>query len=77
MLPRRKIGIKVAKNCGFCDTKTNPDYKDPQTMTRYISERGKLLGKARTGLCSHHQRVLTKEIKKARFLALLPFVVRA
>lgn len=77
MMQRRKIGIKVPKNCGFCDTKTNPDYKDPQTMTRFISERGKLLGKARTGLCSHHQRILTKEIKKARFLALLPFVVRA
>jgi len=77
MIPRKKIGIKVAKNCGFCDGKTDPDYKDASVLYRYLSERGKMLGKARTGICSHHQRILQREIKKARFLALVPYVVRA
>lgn len=67
----------VAKNCPFCANKSEPDYKDVGLLERYVSERGKLLGKARTGICSKHQRSLTGEVKKARFIALLPFVVRA
>jgi small subunit ribosomal protein S18 len=67
----------VAKNCQFCNTKTNPDYKDAETLRRYITERGKLLAASRTGVCSKHQRNITTEIKRARMVALLPFVVRA
>jgi len=78
MFKGKKIQLKpVAKACGFCSGKTSPDYKDTQGLMRFISERGKILGKARTGICSHHQRILTHEVKKARFMALLPFVVRA
>lgn len=67
----------VAKDCTFCNDKTEPDYKDSGVLGKYITERGKLLGKSRTGICSTHQRRLTREVKRARFIALLPFVVRA
>lgn len=67
----------VAKNCPFCANKTEPDYKDVGTLTKYITERGKILGRARTGVCAKHQRAITMGIKRARHVALLPFVVRA
>jgi small subunit ribosomal protein S18 len=67
----------VAKNCPFCAAKTVPNYKDGSTLDKYASERGKILSKARTGLCSTHQRMVTTEIKRARFIGLMPFVVRA
>ena len=46
-------------------------------LNRFITERGKILGRARTGICAKHQRGLTNEIKLARHVALLPFIVRA
>ena len=67
----------VAKNCPFCATKTEPDYKDVGTLGKYLTERAKLLGRARTGVCAKHQRAITVEVKRARLVALLPFVVRA
>ncbi len=75
---RREQKIRpVAKDCPFCRQSFEPDYKETNTLTRYLSERGKLLSQARTGLCSKHQRRITQEIKKARHVALLPFVVRS
>ncbi len=67
----------VAKNCGFCATKTLPDYKDVAILNKFVTDRGKILSRARTGICSKHQRVVTRAIKHARHVALLPFVVRA
>ncbi len=67
----------VAKNCPFCANKTEPDYKDIGTLNKYITERAKLLSRARTGLCARHQREITAAVKRARLVALLPFVVRA
>lgn len=67
----------VPKNCPFCHTKTEPDYKEPETLRRYLSERGKLLAAGRTGVCSKHQRHITVAVKRARIVALLPFVIRA
>lgn len=66
----------VALNCPFCKGKINPDYKQFDILKGYLTERGKILGKDRTGLCSKHQRRIAKEIKKARLLALLPFSVQ-
>lgn len=65
----------VAKNCQYCHTKTEPDYKDA-SLSKFLTERGKILGRTRTGICSKHQRVVTQEIKRARHVALLPFVVQ-
>ncbi|MFZ5845506.1 MAG: 30S ribosomal protein S18 [Patescibacteria group bacterium] len=67
----------VAQNCGFCANKTNLDYKDIETLRRYLTERGKIIGRSRTGICSRHQRQLGRAIKRARHVALLPFVTRA
>ncbi len=67
----------VAKNCPFCAAKTEPDYKEVGVLGKYITERGKILGRARTGLCARHQRAITIAVKRARHVALLPFVERA
>lgn len=72
---RRKLVIEaVARNCPFCKNDKTPDYKDTGTLEKYVSDRAKLLGKDRTGLCSKHQRRMSVAIKRARHLALLPFV---
>lgn len=67
----------VPTNCIFCSTKTNPDYKDASVLGKYITERGKLQGRARTGVCAKHQRRVENAVKRARLVALMPFVVRA
>lgn len=67
----------VPTNCPYCAGKTNPDYKDVVGLEKYMTERGKLLGRARTGVCAKHQRRVESAIKKARLVALLPFIVRA
>ncbi len=57
------------------DSKSTPlDYKDPRSLSRFITERGKVLPRRQTGLSAKQQRALTREIKRARELALLPYV---
>lgn len=76
MYRKKSFALKlkpVPVNCIFCREKTNPDYKDIEALKKYVSERARILGSNRTGICSKHQRRLTKEIKKARVIALLPF----
>ena len=64
---------KKKKVCQMCAGKTI-DYKDVDTIKRYISnERGKILPRRITGACAKHQRHIANEIKKARFMALIPF----
>jgi small subunit ribosomal protein S18 len=69
--PRRKV-------CMFCVEKaTNIDYKQMilgRYRTKLISERGKIVPRRTTGTCAHHQRMVTDAIKRARHLALVPFV---
>lgn len=66
----------VERNCPFCKEKKAPDYKEAEMLKSYLTERGKILGKDRTGLCSKHQRQVAAQIKRARFLGLLPFAVQ-
>lgn len=61
------------KVCRFCSQKTVADYKNPDMLRRYITERGKILPARITGTCAKHQRALTTQIKRARVLAYLPF----
>lgn len=62
------------KVCGFCVDKVKKiDYKVPMKIRKYVSERGKILPRRATGTCASHQRVLTRAIKRAREIALLPF----
>ncbi len=71
---RRKF-IARRKICGFCADKVRiVDYKDVKRLQRFVSERGKILPRRRTGTCARHQRTLTAAIKRARHMALLPFV---
>ncbi len=66
---------KRKKVCRFCEDKvTHIDYKDTKKLTRYLTERGKILPRRVTGTCAKHQRALTSAIKRARIVALLPFV---
>lgn len=51
-----------------------PDYKEATTLRRFMTERGKIVSRGRSGVCAKHQRKLAREIKRARHLALLPFV---
>lgn len=67
----------VPTNCPFCAAKSVPDYKDVTSLVKYTTERGKLLGRARSGVCATHQRKVEQAIKRARYVALLPFIVRA
>ncbi len=63
------------KVCRFCTQKTKIDYKDSDGLRRYTTERGKILPRRITGTCAKHQRRLALEIKRARALAMLPYVV--
>ncbi|PIE97717.1 MAG: 30S ribosomal protein S18 [Treponema sp.] len=62
------------KVCRFCSQKLKIDYKDPDSLRRFITERGKILPRRITGTCAKHQRKLALEIKRARAVALLPYV---
>ena len=61
--------------CSFCANKAEVvDYKDPGKLHGYISDRGKIVPRRRTGACAKHQRLLARAIKRARHLALLPYL---
>lgn len=65
------------RTCYFCDKKmTAIDYKDP-TLRNFLTEKGKIIPSKVTGVCTRHQRLLTRAIKQARIAALLPYVTRA
>jgi small subunit ribosomal protein S18 len=66
-------GFFKKKVCRFCTQKLKVDYKEPDTLRRFVTERGKILPRRITGTCSKHQRVVSEAIKRARILALLPF----
>ncbi|MBI4037972.1 30S ribosomal protein S18 [Candidatus Curtissbacteria bacterium] len=68
---RRRI-----RKCPVCEEGATIDYKDTVYLRKFTSERGKILGRAKTGVCAKHQRQLTRSVKRARFLALIPFVQR-
>ena len=66
--PRRKV-------CSFCVDKVQDiDYKEVGKLHKFLTERGKILPRRISGTCAKHQRHIAGEVKKARFMALLPFV---
>jgi len=68
MRPRRKV-------CPFCAGKIEMvNYKNPAKLRRFISDRGKIEPRRKTGVCARHQRTLALAIKRARHLALVPYV---
>ena len=72
---RAPRGRKRRKVCTFCADKVECiDYKDAAKLRRFVSERSKILPRRTTGTCAMHQRQLTEAIKRARQVALLPYV---
>ncbi|MDR3072264.1 MAG: 30S ribosomal protein S18 [Clostridiales Family XIII bacterium] len=73
--PKRSGGMRKKKVCQFCAEKNSKiDYKDVETLSKFISDRGKILPKRVTGTCAIHQREIARAIKRARVVALLPYV---
>ncbi|MBP1611480.1 MAG: ribosomal protein [Acidobacteria bacterium] len=71
----RRFLFKRRKYCKFCESKVDViDYKDLRTLQNYIPERAKILPRRVSGTCAKHQRQLGLAIKRARHLALLPYV---
>lgn len=60
--------------CFFCQYNSTPDYKDTENLEKFLSLRKKIVGRQRSNVCAKHQRKLTKAIKHARYLGLLPYV---
>ena len=69
--PRRTH--KPVGACYFTQTGTTPDYKDVLTLKRFTSDRGKIIPQKYSGVSAKNQRLLSVEIKKARYMALLPY----
>lgn len=67
---------KTKEECYFCKEKKDPSFGDIQVLKRYLTERNKIIPRSRTGVCAGHQKDLSKSIKQARHLALLPFTAR-
>ena len=77
-MEKRRGGGRRKKVCQFCLQKEQNgsvgiDYKDVETLKKYITERGKILPKRITGNCAIHQRAVTTAVKRARQVALLPY----
>ena len=70
-----RSGMRKKKVCQFCADKAETiDYKDVEKLRKYVTERGKILPKRITGTCAMHQRAVTTAVKRARTVALLPYV---
>ena len=72
----RKRGFARRKVCRFCaDKNVGIDYKDPQTLKYFITDRGKIIPRRISGNCAKHQRKVGTAIKRSRMIALMPFTV--
>lgn len=64
-----------AKTCPLCESGIRAiNYKDDRTLSRFMTEQGKMLPRRMTGMCARHQRQVQTAIKRARYLALVPYV---
>lgn len=73
MIAKRKIR-RSTEPCHFDVRKSEPDYKDIETLSKFMSSKARILPRIMTGICQKHQRKLSRAIKRARHLALLPYV---
>lgn len=69
--PMRKF--IAPKNCFFCKEKKKPYFADVEVLRRFITDRGKIVGRARSGICAKHQRDVSLSIKHARHIALIAY----
>jgi len=73
MQQKKRRPPRVTGPCPYCESGKGPSYKNYKDLANYMSARARVLGKSRTGICTRHQKRMTKEIKRARHLGLLPF----
>ena len=71
---RKRAPRRRRKVCVFCGKDNTIDYKDVNKLKRYVSERGKILPRRVTGNCAKHQRAITVAVKRARHMAIMPYV---
>lgn len=74
MVDRKRRPLPRPTKCPFCEGKADPDYKKPDELKVYLTGRGKIAGRDKTGVCTRHQKLVAQEIKRARHLGLIPFV---
>lgn len=70
---KTKTRVRVPQRCFFCKEKADPTYEHPEVLWKFLSRRAKIKARAKTGICAKHQRKLSRAVKQARFLALLPY----
>lgn len=69
------LALQAPKMCHFCINQTEEaDYKNVQLLQKYVSGYARIIPKKRSGLCSKHQRKIANAIKRARIMAILPFI---
>lgn len=74
---RSNPAARLPKYCYFCiNAISDIDYKDTRTLQRFMTSYAKIASRRRTGTCTKHQRKLAEAIKRARFLALVPYTLR-
>jgi small subunit ribosomal protein S18 len=72
--PTKKRIRKSKEPCYFCINGKTPDYKEVETLSKYVSGKGRIVSRWTTGICEKHQRRLATAIKRARHLAMMRFV---
>ena len=66
---------RPTKACPFCESRVRfVDYKDERTLGRFITDHGKILPSRLSGVCARHQRQLSQAVKRARYLAIIPYI---
>lgn len=76
-MPKKNLLTKQRKRCYFCiNPQQSIDYKDHQLLRRFLSSYAKIRPRRKSGTCAKHQRKLAEAIKRARIMALLPFIKR-
>jgi small subunit ribosomal protein S18 len=72
------IKPKKKRICRFCENRVEyVDYKDPKKLVKFTTEVGKIIPRRTSGNCARHQRHLTQAIKRARYLAMMPYVAES
>ncbi|MEM0952133.1 MAG: 30S ribosomal protein S18 [Cyanobacteria bacterium P01_H01_bin.74] len=75
---RKNYDRNKKKICFFCHANTQViDFKNPQILLRFLTDRGKILSRRITGTCAYHQRMLAKTVKLARHSAVIPYVIKS
>jgi small subunit ribosomal protein S18 len=71
---QQRFKRRTPGKCSFCEHGVEPNYKDTKTLENFINDKGKIVARSRTGSCQKHQKALAEAVKRARMMALLPYV---